>query len=278
MKMTSKPSAPQRLLAWPIAAALAVSALCPASAMAQQGSDSQQAGDSSARFDALVVQAQAAYEAREYDRAVELFEQAYALEPQPNILYNIAHIHERAGQIDKAITRYDEFLTAPEADVDLRRDALERRKLLGEIAQLRDQSGEASARAAANAAQDANLVNARAVDREEEGVGAAPWGFLVLGGASLAASAVLGVLTYRYDDTYSSSTDSLQERLDARDSGEATALAADITLGVGIASLGIGIVWYAVSSSSTDAPERAGVQWGPSISPTHAGVDMNLRF
>jgi len=55
-------------------------------------------------FDRLTSAASEAYEAGDYSEAIARFEEAYELKSVSNILYNIARIHEDAGNIDEAIT------------------------------------------------------------------------------------------------------------------------------------------------------------------------------
>lgn len=56
------------------------------------------------------------YAARDYRRAIEKFIQAYAIEPDPNLLFNIARCYEELGDVDAAIEKYETFLKTPGAD------------------------------------------------------------------------------------------------------------------------------------------------------------------
>jgi hypothetical protein len=56
------------------------------------------------------------YSLGEYRRAVEKFIQAYALERDPNLLFNIANCYERLGDREAAVEKYDAFLAAPDLD------------------------------------------------------------------------------------------------------------------------------------------------------------------
>jgi len=60
--------------------------------------------------------ARSRYDSGDYARALTLFEQAYAREPDPNLLFNIARCHERLGDTARAIDKYEEFLASPNAD------------------------------------------------------------------------------------------------------------------------------------------------------------------
>jgi hypothetical protein len=58
----------------------------------------------------------AAYHARDYRRANEKFQQAYALDPDPNILYNIAKTYELLGDDSAALEKFELFVSQPGAD------------------------------------------------------------------------------------------------------------------------------------------------------------------
>lgn len=52
----------------------------------------------------------AAYRAQRYDDAIERFEQAYALSPEPVLLYNLARAEDRAGRVVDAVDTYRRYL------------------------------------------------------------------------------------------------------------------------------------------------------------------------
>jgi tetratricopeptide (TPR) repeat protein len=70
----------------------------------------------SERVVALNEEGGALYAAGEYRRAAERFLQAYAVDEDPNLLFNIASCYEALGDIDAALEKYRVFLAAPDAD------------------------------------------------------------------------------------------------------------------------------------------------------------------
>jgi len=58
----------------------------------------------------------ALYKQRDYRRAAEKFLQTYALEPDPNLLFNIARCYDALGDASAAIEKYEAFLAKPDAD------------------------------------------------------------------------------------------------------------------------------------------------------------------
>lgn len=64
----------------------------------------------------LVDEGTAFYQAREYRHAAEKFFEAYALDADPNLLYNIAKCYEAVGDTAGAIEKYETFLSKPGGD------------------------------------------------------------------------------------------------------------------------------------------------------------------
>lgn len=65
----------------------------------------------------------ALYKARDYRHAAEKFLQAYALDEDPNLLFNMARCYEGSGDTDNAIEKYEAFLAKPDADQQGKRRA-----------------------------------------------------------------------------------------------------------------------------------------------------------
>jgi tetratricopeptide (TPR) repeat protein len=83
-----------------------------------------------ASFDALVEQGLVAYRARDYRQAVEKFLQANALQPDANLLFNLARCYEAMGDTRAAMEKYRLFLASPEADPAGRARAEDRLRVL----------------------------------------------------------------------------------------------------------------------------------------------------
>jgi hypothetical protein len=65
---------------------------------------------------ALAEEGAAFYRARDYRRANDKFQQAYAVDPDPNLLYNMAKCYEALGDKQTAIEKYEIFINSPGAD------------------------------------------------------------------------------------------------------------------------------------------------------------------
>lgn len=78
-----------------------------------------------ARADRLAGEAEQAFVDGDYPLAITLLQQAYDADRNPNMLYNIARVHEAQGQLEEALDFYRRFVVAPNVDLDYRREALQ---------------------------------------------------------------------------------------------------------------------------------------------------------
>lgn len=110
--------------------ALSVAIAPVATASARTVGPAEAAADPSA--DELSDQAVARFEAREYDEAVRLFEEAYRIDPNPNYLFNIGRVYEEKGDLRQAVEFYQRFVGESGVDLESRQAATERLKVLRE--------------------------------------------------------------------------------------------------------------------------------------------------
>lgn len=78
----------------------------------------------------LAAQAEDAFVAGDYQRAIDLLQGAYDAEQNPNMLYNIARVHEETGDLERALDFYQRFAIAPNVDLEYRREALQSSELI----------------------------------------------------------------------------------------------------------------------------------------------------
>lgn len=130
----------------------------------------------------LFLEAEKAYGEGRAERAVMLLEEAYALKPEPVLLYNLARAHETLGHLEQALDCYRRYVAAdPKAEgrgaIAVRITALEEQ--LAERARLEAERKRAEA--------DAEAAKAAAAQRRFP-----PWAVpLAVGGAGLLAGGVL---------------------------------------------------------------------------------------
>jgi tetratricopeptide (TPR) repeat protein len=72
------------------------------------------------------------YKGRDYRHAIEKFLQAFALDPDPNLLFNTARCYEAMGDNDNALEKYEAFLSKPDADPQGKRRATDAVRALRE--------------------------------------------------------------------------------------------------------------------------------------------------
>src|SRR6188768_1076279 len=99
----------------------------------------------SARIAELNETGARAYAERHYRTAIEKFVEAYAIDHDPNLLFNIARCYEKLGDLGAAIEKYEAFVAAPGADTEGR---IKAKASLVELQQLKEQGGATPADAA----------------------------------------------------------------------------------------------------------------------------------
>lgn len=88
---------------------------------------------SKSEFKKLIEEALALYKAKDYRAALAAFNKANAIDPKPNLVFNIAKCHEALGENVEAIEKYKQYADTPGADAPSRAKALETAKALQEI-------------------------------------------------------------------------------------------------------------------------------------------------
>jgi hypothetical protein len=99
------------------------------SARADEGSPSDAAARA-ANVSKLTDEGFELYRSRDYRHANEKFLQAYAVEQDPNLLFNMARCYEAMGDRDSAVEKYESFLAKPDADPQGKRRATAAIRLL----------------------------------------------------------------------------------------------------------------------------------------------------
>lgn len=131
------------------------------------------------------------FKAREFRRALERFNEAYALEAEPDLLYNIARCHEALGESSAAIDKYTRYLEQPGADAEGRARAEEKLRSLRQA-----QAGRAGPGGAAAAPATRPPAGAAA----PEGRSFSPWTWVALGlGGAAAAGGTIAFLAGKSD-------------------------------------------------------------------------------
>ena len=243
---------------------------------AEPGADTAETS-SSARIAELNETGARAYAERNYRAAIEKFVEAYAIDHDPNLLFNIARCYEKLGDLGAAIEKYEAFVAAPGADTEGR---IKAKNSLIELRQLRNQGG--TGPSGASGAEPAPPAN----DTVAAADGGSPrlWPWVTLGAGVVATGVgatfyALGVKDHNqvtsasgYGDpsvVYPMTRDQAQSYVD---SGTTKKLIGGIGLGVGGALIVTSAVLFVTGKSASSAPaEAAKLTLAPSAQGLYAG-------
>lgn len=236
--------------------------------------------DKSAEVNVLNEEGAALYAQRDYRRAVERFLRAYAVDPDPNLLFNIARCYEKLGDTEAAIEKYEEFIALPGADTVGRSRAHQSLQALRQLAASQQTQAAASAPAPvssdeAPSAAVAATADAGKIPATHEDSGASVWPWATLGVGVIAAGAggvflALGqkdhdrlIETQGYRDRSAPYTFTRVQAVDLDDLGARKKLIGTIGLGIGGALVVTSAVLFWVQGGGDEAV-RVGVNAGPS--------------
>jgi len=252
--MSRRSASAKRRALWPSVLA------CGLALFALSGDAAAQARNSG-RFRRLVGQAAEAYNRNEPDVAINLLEQAYTINPNPLLLYNIGRAHELAGRLERALEYYDRFLAErpEEAQAQLGREAragvqgqLEARRAAANNAQTALSQSNTGSR---DVRQQPTGPRIRYVDQRRRFTGA--HAALVVTGSVLAvAGGVFGGLALMQSGGFAATVDPAQ-RAGFQDRGTAFAWSSNVGIGVGLAVSAAGLIWFAAQPTRVAVEEPA---------------------
>jgi hypothetical protein len=226
----------------------------------------------------LSEDARNSYDRGEYARALVLFNEAYAHEPDPNLLFNIARCHEKLGQAQAAIEKYEAFLESPNGDPTGREKAAESRDQLVQ-ARARKLARGKSGKLASGTNDHETGESAASVDRSAN---LAPWLLLGAGVAAVASGVIvysLGVSDHHEIENQAGYGDSsrvvpmTQKDAEARvASGSSKKLVGGLLLGGGGALLASSALLFVFDNGESST--KVGVD----VSPRGGAVAIRGRF
>lgn len=264
---------------WLLAVALSLAA--PTLAHAAEPSSDNEA---SARVAELNESGAKLYADRNYRRAIEKFIEAYAIDHDPNLLFNIARCYEELGETDAAIEKYEAFVAAPGADTDGRLRAQESLKALEKL------RAEGSAQGAAPSNDDAAPPAESPAPAAEGGESGSVLSWVALGAGVLATGLgatfyVLGVRDHDrvtnapgYDDA--SGVHPMKER-EARalvSSGNTKKIVGGVGLGLGGALIATSAVLFLSGMKEAPARDATALSFTVDPSPGHVSLAVSGRF
>ncbi len=222
-----------------------IGALLVASVASTSFSSVAFAQDEAQKVEGLSKQATSKYREKDFAAAIELFQKAYAIEPVPNLLFNIAKCYEKLEQWDPAIDYYQKFVVEPDVDKSARQSAMDRIDALKEVQSAQKQA-------------DRDAKNTEVVEKPDEKktvepVAAGPdytWAYVTVGTgvALIGGGIVFGVLASG-EETNFNQGQTFDDRKSAKDAGETYALVADGLYVTGGIIAVVGVLLFATAGS-----------------------------
>ena len=241
-------------------------ALVPTAAYAQGApASSTQAGPAAAPSPAahahaadLFKKSVDTYRSGDFKQTIDLLNEAYALEPQSVLLYNLARAYEGIGNNDAAIETYEKFLAREPNAKD--RGAIEQR-----LTTLRRQRDERLALEKKSASQPVPLVEPPEKPVHKRSV--LPYVVGGVGVVGLAAGAIFGVMANsKRDDAVAAPAQ--RDALGLEDDAKSRATLSNVSFVVGGVLVAAGVTWWLLdlkaSKTGASAPTmRVGL--GPGL-------------
>lgn len=246
--------------------------------------------ETTADAEALSEQAVEAFSAKRYDESIGLFEQAYALDANPNYLFNIGRVYEEKGDLEQAVAHYQKFVSQPGVDLESREAATERLKVLrAALQQLKEDSESEDPEEADETALEADPQpdddDGEPTDRKR-GQRIAGYSLLGVGGAGLIVGGILGGLA-QSKASDADDAEFVDDALRLRDDARRQARAADAMLITGgvLAAAGVVLVLTTLGQGKKNGKKDAAAairsrRWviAPAASRRTAGAALHGRF
>ncbi|MFN3202131.1 MAG: tetratricopeptide repeat protein [Bradymonadia bacterium] len=257
---------PNPLISWTLALALG----CPAGAWAQEApvGDARESSTLTAaeldQAEAAFFKGLAAYRAGKFDEAVQGFQEAYQLSKQRDMLFNLGRSFEGRGDKAAAIKAYRTYLATKPVDETAVMQRI--RQLGGDPTPLVPKAD------TGKKGQQPTVFGTPGITPEEKN-NTWPWVLVGVGAVGIGVGTVLGLQALSDADAARSES-SRSEAESLKDSAESGALLADVTLGVGIAALGAGLVWLLLDDEPDEGEPRVEVQ----ATGSHFGIGISGSF
>lgn len=239
-------------------------------------------------FETLAEQARARYREKDYVGAVALFERAYALQPDPAILFNIGRIHEQANNVDAAIAYYQKFIADETVDIGLRDTALQRLATLEKIVEIREkeeakhspkqaeppQTGPETKAVGPEPGPQAPVSDTTAQQNKTRLLRPIGYTMFGVGAALLIGGGIAGGLAKGQENKFNAA-ESLDDRREAGQKGKTQAATAD---GLFIAGGVLAVVGMVLLLVPKARKSRAVQAMQPKATPNQVGLGYIYRF
>lgn len=218
----------------------------------------------------------------DYESALKAFQKSYELSKRPDLLLNIATVHERKGDFTAAIDSLKKFLeVAPDAEqratVEARITNLEKRQAEGATGEPKTGPGETPPVGTTPGTPPPGVKPDKAKPAEKNNVPA--FVLLGLGGVAAAGAVLTGVLANgEYNDAKDHCSPGCTD--DDVSAGKTLALTSTILTGVAVVSASIGAVLYFSGGPASKEAARPAQRFnfGVAAAPGGAAAAASWRF
>lgn len=202
-------------------------------------------------FDSLVNRGLELTRNHRYEEATVFFQRAYEIDPIPELIYNTARAYERAVDRARAIEYYERFLSLQNTTARTRRLAIEHlREVRDELAAIENLEQSPSTTHQSTPADTSSEEVDEQVPEEppvplETQFSRVGWSLSAIGGASIVAGGVMGIIALRQNSDFES-TNTYQGQLNLQTEINRNAVIADILYGIGAAIVTTGVIFLVV--------------------------------
>ena len=229
----------------------------------------------------------AAFDAGQFEEALQHFQEAYARSPRPKLLYNIGQAADRLRKDDIALDAFRRYLA--EVPDDPSRDQIAARvRVLEQAVAERDAKAAEEAAAAEQAeptpAQPAPATAAKREPAPSDQAELFPWApVLVLGAGVIAigGGVALGIVAKGEEDDYGKvMVDDAQSAREANallDDAQGHATLSNVLIGAGAALSAVAAVWLVLELGDDGAPSDE-VALAPRLAPGELGLTLVARY
>ena len=226
----------------------------------------------------LYSRGQAAFDAGSYETAIAVFEEAYGISKDPNLLFNISICHDRLGHYEDAIAALDRYAAespdADKADVERRRQSLEIRRERAAQEQLKVERTPAPPPARIDPAPKEDPPPERLFSPAAwtlTGVSIAGFGVGIAFGA-------LSLARKNSADCFAAEGDTVCSGDGARDARDSRRFAIAADVGIGVGAVAAVVVIAIVATRATQRRRSRASAWHPTLGPRSAGLAFSGRF
>ena len=217
------------------------------------------------QFRGLVDRGMQAYKARQYQAAVDAFESAFAIRPEPELVFNVARAYEKSLNSEKALENYERFLRLQGTTAELRARALDSVRALRSEQRARARATRPPPPpppAVSKTPRPAAEVRRPILEQRDRTL---EWSLIGGGAAVAAAGGVFALLAAMDNSEFEDTATPADQKQGLKDSIERNALIADILVPVGVVTAGVGLILYLVN------PDEQAVAVSPMVTPDGGG-------